>query len=216
MKKLILLLTLLIFSVTVYSAETTEEVFAKILVLQKEINESNDPATIKAAKTKDMMILEFKNNYTLTKGKWYYGLYNLSPNADNQTFKIINRSYAKDKKSVFEKNFLLKGANPETFVVLFGKYSRDDKIVYYRSEKIPGADPVTFKGLNYFYAVDKSNAYSYGDKMAVADLSTFEVLNGKIAKDSKNIYVDGVAVTFDRDTFKALGESHSRDTNNVY
>ena len=49
----------------------------------------------------NIVILEFKNNYTLTKGKWYYGLYNLSPNADNQTFKIINRSYAKDKKSVF-------------------------------------------------------------------------------------------------------------------
>lgn len=106
--------------------------------------------------------------------------------ADLDTFRVLNYTYAIDKNYVYTITGKVKNADIQSFEVL------DDgkSLLWYNKAGIP---EYTFKG----YAKDKNNIYyhNYEGKPKVikkADLDTFESLNdGYFAKDKNNIYGNG-------------------------
>lgn len=108
--------------------------------------------------------------------------------ADVETFRVLNYTYAIDKNSVYTITGIVNGTDIETFEVLDdGKY-----LLWYRG----GIPEYSFYG----YAKDKNNIYyhNYEGKPKTVkgfDLGTFISLNdGYFAKDKNHIYGNGKVI----------------------
>jgi hypothetical protein len=156
-------------------------------------------------------------------------LSNYIPTADKQTFKILNDSFAIDKKNAYCGHDVITDADPNSFLALNNTFAKDKENAYYCGntiEKINGADVVSFEVLSSYYSRDKNRVYmkscvyDYCEFLVTPiDSATISVLSSDIARDKNDIYfVTQPLKCVDRDTFEALGEySHyGKDKNRGY
>ena len=77
----------------------------------------------------------------------------------------------------FFSEYIIKGANPETFRYLDKDYAKDNKFVYFRGKKIENADSKSFKVIegpdSFYFAKDKNNVYKHSSTFKDADALSF-------------------------------------------
>lgn len=165
--------------------------------------------------------------------------------ADPETFKFINYTYAKDKTNVY--NFLysriVKKADPETFKNINVLYSKDRYRVFYDDVEIEGADPESFEimedgiiespwnveaeiseVMKDKYSRDKNKVYLRGKPLEGVDSGACEIIHPYYVRDAKSVYFthslsfsgNGIIQDADSESFKVLGEKYGKDKNNVY
>lgn len=83
------------------------------------------------------------NRYALDAARVYY-LGNIVE-ADRLTFSVINEEYARDERNVYLYGKMIEGADPESFTVLERGFACDHKSVYIQVYPIKGAYPATFR-----------------------------------------------------------------------
>lgn len=81
------------------------------------------------------------------------------PNADPNTFKILNKYYGKDKRTVYCLSYKVEGAEVATFELISELVGRDAVAVYHGKTKITGAAPNTYRPLNDRYGRDDKIAF---------------------------------------------------------
>lgn len=139
--------------------------------------------------------------------------------ADHETFKVINKSWAKDKNKAYYNNHRGKvisfKVDGDTFE-LIDKVSYDKKVVkdknnvYCVDNIVENADTNTFQSLGSNYFKDKNNVYydicsNDGVTIKKADAKSFEVLEYDYAKDKDNVYYKtNIANNADAATFQVF------------
>ena len=152
--------------------------------------------------------------------------------ADAETFKVLNYTYAIDKNSVYTIMGKVKGADIETFEVLddgkyllwydrfdtpeytFYGYAKDKNNVFYHDYDgapriIKNADLRTFKSLNDgYYAKDKNHVYGNGKVIKKADVNSWrkisEIPNAHYSKDISRIFYAFWEIDVDYETFEVV------------
>ena len=136
--------------------------------------------------------------------------------ADVETFRLLNYTYAIDKNNVYTITGKIKDADIDTFEVL-----DDGKILlWYDKDEIP---QYSFQG----YAKDKNNIYYHGYDgkpkiVKCADLKTFESMGDKyFAKDKSHIYGNGKVIKkANTNTWRKISEIqnsfYSKDDSRVF
>lgn len=119
-------------------------------------------------------------NYYYKNNKVFYGDAQNGPeyelqDADVDSFTPINRSYAKDKNSVFYGYTKLVDADVSTFKTLdYFLYSQDSRYIYWKHEKIESIDIGSFQTLSCGYIKDQAKVFWRNKQLDVSVLSSFE------------------------------------------
>jgi DKNYY family len=177
-----------------------------------------------------LLLLTGCQGYKVEKGKWSFVQWNEGygrmvltvNNADQESFKPLNRDYAKDNKHVYLWDRVVDGADPNTFVCLGNDYSKDRTKVFLRGKELLGADPNTFQVLEYGWSKDKNDAYAWSRALKVEDLASFTILHVRLlnwwAKDKDAYYIAGHTGKIDCDyaTMKILNDSYAVDKDRAY
>jgi hypothetical protein len=177
-----------------------------------------------------LLLLTGCQGYKVENGKWSFVQWNEGygrmvlavDNADQESFKPINRDYAKDSKNVYLWNRVVEGADPNTFVYVGNKYSKDKTKVYLRGEELRGADPNSFQVLEYGWSKDKNDVYAGSRALKVEDLASFTILHVRSlnwwAKDKNAYYIAGHTGKIDCDyaSMKILNDFYGIDKNRAY
>lgn len=83
----------------------------------------------------------------------------------------------------------LAGADPNTFKILkHDSYAKDRRQVYYKGELVKGADAETFESLGDFYARDKNRGYYGGDSIRSSKGSSFRVIDAYYSTDGVDVF----------------------------
>jgi hypothetical protein len=99
---------------------------------------------------------------------WYAEI----PEADPNSFIVLNQRYAKDKNSAYLIQFPIKYSDPNTFTLLEHDYSKDKLNVYHGGTLIPGADPSSFTPLGNYYSKDQNHVYYFSRLLEDANPKT--------------------------------------------
>lgn len=137
--------------------------------------------------------------------------------ADPATFKILNKYYGKDKKTVYWFNHKVENADAATFNAISESLGEDKTGVYYGKDRVVGANPKTYILLGGEYGKDDKNAFHIGKVVKNVDLSSFEVIYYDYAGDKNNIFFqDSIIENADYKSFKKVDYLFSKDKNKVY
>lgn len=121
--------------------------------------------------------------YQKVDGKWAWvlrseaGKHVRKLNVDQSSFKIFNnKSYAKDKKSVFFEGEKIDLADPETFEIISDNgYAKDKNYVFIESSIVIFASPDKFKILDWPYSRDDKKIYNGNLPMNIKNVDEFKV-----------------------------------------
>ena len=150
--------------------------------------------------------------------------------ADNQTFKVLNYTYAIDKNYVHTITGKVKDADIESFKILddgkfllwynrmgiaeytFYGYAKDKRNIYYHNYEgkpkiIKNADLESFSSFNDgYFAKDKNNIYGNGKIIKKADIGNWkkisELPDSLYSKDKKRIFYAFWEIDTDYESFK--------------
>lgn len=183
MKKLVILLFTLLFSITFTCSMLvrTENYIiknGKVYFNSYENERLSNEKELKNVDIKSFKILN-KNDVAYDKNNIYlFGITQNKENyktsiysADKETLKVLysrivsyepHISYYKDKDHVYYNYAEITGADAKTFEVLDGNYTKDKNYVYYQGKKIDNADAETFSNLESGYYKDKMFIYYNG------------------------------------------------------
>ena len=106
--------------------------------------------------------------YEKVEGQWTWVLHSEAGKhmreieIDNGTFEILdNKSYAKDKSSVFWRGVRIDKADPKTFKVISDNgYSKDKNYVFLDNDIVIFANPETFKVIDWPYSMDNERLFN--------------------------------------------------------
>ncbi len=132
----------------------------------------------------------------------YYVGTQATPIADSDSFRLIQLTYAKDRRQVYFGGAVLTGADAASFQGVggeSGEFAKDAKHVFWHGEVVEACDAATFQLLDYRYAKDSKHAYfrySSGSPpltLPTSDARTFEVVGPAAegfgyAKDARQVY----------------------------
>ena len=186
------------------------------------------------ADTKSFTALD-RSKYLWAKDKssvFYKG--RLVPNADPDSFTILNNYYAKDKNNVFGGCKLIPDVDIKSFETLKNKW-QDKELSFHAKDKNNGylyfeyvlcstyvfkdIDHQTFEALAYLYARDSKNVFRFNKTLEKANPETFRLLHdaGNYTTDGVNVYYDGKLIPeADAKSFKVTGYSSASDKNQKY
>ncbi len=100
-----------------------------------------DPATFQVLRTDGNVI------YAKDKNQLYFGKDSACypfPQWDYNTFQVIDKAYAKDKKNIYRQGDVVKWADPATFQIINDDYAKDKNHVYKGDQTQTWVDPNTF------------------------------------------------------------------------
>ncbi|MCG7562565.1 DKNYY domain-containing protein [Pseudoalteromonas sp. McH1-42] len=146
-------------------------------------------------------------------------------NVDPATFEVIDRfGYAKDKHLVFKSGGSIPFADPATFRKLSQYYAADKRYVYFKGEIVRGANPDNVRVIddkwNYRgYLLSDNKVYLGTDKVFTpCDIDTFKVFDvGGFAKDRECVFFEGERVTgASAKSFRGLYIDYGADHQHVY
>lgn len=136
--------------------------------------------------------------------------------ADVSSFRVLDRSYAKDASTVYLEGTPLAGADPATFELLDGELSKDAHAVYLSDGRVLSDDPAHFTILPnvdyYLFTEDARTVHVNANPIAGADPPTFRVLRGAYTQDSGSVYsfTDRIADA-DASSFEVLEGPFARE-----
>ena len=137
--------------------------------------------------------------------------------ADPATFKVLNGSYATDRKTAYFKDKQILGSQPETFVAMSEIYAKDQNHVFYQDQVVNGADPNTFGTAQDDFGRDKTDIYLHARAIQACDPPSFKWLKSPWQVDSMCAYHRGIIVkNADPKTFVPLGYFFAKDRQRVY
>ena len=130
--------------------------------------------------------------YEKVEGQWTWVLHSEAGKhmreieIDNGTFEILdNKSYAKDKSSVFWRGVRIDKADPKTFKVISDNgYSKDKNYVFLDNDIVIFANPETFKVIDWPYSMDKERLFNGNLPIEVKDLINFKITKPSGARTS--------------------------------
>lgn len=154
---------------------------------------------------------------------------------DENSFRKIDKSYAKDKNYVYyinicdvgsafevlvETYYLIENADPKTFKVMKNKsFSRDKNHAYFEGFLIQGADPQTLQPLSMYYSKDNNHVFFKETKIDGVDLSSFRLIGDGFyggAYDKNYLYYYHCKEKIDIETFVENGSNICSDKNYIY
>lgn len=138
------------------------------------------------AKIKEQKVIHAGGGYTIIEGEIYYCEQKI--NADLETFKYLEHTFAKDKNHAYRSGIIVEDADPATFEVLAITHAKDKNNVYFNGKKLENADPATFELLAPGYTKDKNNVYFNETRIKEANAETFKVTGYWEAKDKNYKY----------------------------
>jgi len=141
----------------------------------------------------------------------------LTKSPDLKSFKILNENFAKDKDTIYYKEYDILEADINSFEIL-------------DEEKVDNVDKRTFEDLGGGFGRDKNWIYSGKMKLRNIDRESFEHIGDGYIKDKNGIYRDAEVIFYDSDdsynisklenvdkeSFENIGEGYSKDKNNIY
>jgi len=123
-----------------------------------------------------------------------------SANAENfiiidskqQENKCLNEDvWAKDKMSVWYKQYKIIGADPFSFKILNNSYSYDNNNVFYKQTLLINAEKENFEILNNLYAKDNERIWYKGKEVfGIENPENFKVIDGYFSSDGNSIYLN--------------------------
>ena len=130
--------------------------------------------------------------YEKVEGQWTWVLHSEAGKhmreieIDNGTFEILdNKSYAKDKSSVFWRGVRIDKADPKTFKVISDNgYSKDKNYVFLDNDIVIFANPETFKVIDWPYSMDNERLFNGNLPIEVKDLTNFKITKPSGARTS--------------------------------
>ena len=169
--------------------------------------------------------LDCLDTYAKTKSAVYYLGEKQNQIVDPPTFELLNNSYAKDSKNVYELCDLkvMNEIVSDNFQIVGSVCSKSNTSVYCFKREVEGADAETFNHVWRGYYKDKNHVYHLGMALEGIDPNTFATLSWGYIKDGNNIYY------FDEDRkeltklinvktngFEVLTKGYAKDTNQVF
>lgn len=141
------------------------------------------------------------------------------PDADPDTFVVLDFNLAKDQNHVWKTDIIVVGADSETAQVVNPHWTwKDRNNVYYQSVVLKGADPATFRHLDQGFYADADQVFWCTTKLTAADPRTFETFGDvPYARDDAHVW-SGPSVLRDVDakSFKLLHNHVYKDAECVY
>jgi hypothetical protein len=115
--------------------------------------------------------------------------------------------------------YIIPDADADSFVIIDTSYAKDATIVYFDGRPIPGADPSSFELLESTFSRDDQHVYVSGELFS-DDPAGFEHIEGNIYRDSEHIYWSTSTVSDDPDGLRIIGEdgfyTYFADSTTVY
>jgi hypothetical protein len=99
----------------------------------------------------------------------------------------------------------LPDADADSFFIIDATYARDNTTVYFDGRPIPGADPSSFETLESTFSRDDQHVYAGGELFS-DDPAGFEHIEGYIYRDSHHIYWSTSTVSDDPGGLRIIGE----------
>lgn len=141
------------------------------------------------------------------------------PDADPDTFTVLDFNLARDDKHVWKADTVIVGADPATAKVVNPHWTwKDRNRVYYQSEVLEGADPVTFRHLGQGFYADATHVYWCTTELADADVKTFETFGDvPYARDRSHVWSGPTILRHvDAQSFQFLHNHVYKDSKHVF
>ena len=156
----------------------------------------------------------------------------LTKSPDLKSFKILNENFAKDKDTIYYKEYDILEADINSFEILDEDTGKDKNYIYLYGETVRyenSGEPVDMKKVT-FYENSKSKMYYfrnkndiyvmegiYAEKVDNVDKRTFEDLGGGFGRDKNWIYSGKMKLrNIDRESFENIGDGYIKDKNGIY
>ena len=156
----------------------------------------------------------------------------LTEKPDLKSFKITNENFAKDKDSVYYKEYNILGVDVNSFEILEKDTGKDRNYMYLYGQIIRyenNGKPVDMKKVTFYKSPDdriyyfkyKNDIYAmqgiYAEKVDNVDKNTFEDIGGGFGRDKNWVYSGKNKLgNVDRDSFKYIGGRYIKDKNKIY
>lgn len=169
--------------------------------------------------------LDCLDAYAKTNSTVYYLGERQNQIVDPPTFELLNNSYAKDSKNVYELCDLkvVDETVSDDFQLIGPACSKSTTSVYCFQKEIEGADTKTFNHVWRGYYKDKNHIYHVGVVLEGIDPNTFTTLSWGYIRDDNNIYYfdedskEMIKLTdLDDSSFEILTNGYAKDINQVY
>ena len=141
--------------------------------------------------------------------------------ADAASFDPLDRTFAKDRSTVYVDGRPLPDANPDSFVLLDRPdFAKDDGHVYQR-DTVLSDDPANFELLDGNLAKDGRAVYWSDGRVLSDDPTHFSIVSDSdyylFTKDDRTVHVNGNPVVgADPATFRVLEGGYSRDDAGIF
>lgn len=156
----------------------------------------------------------------------------LTKSPDLKSFKILNENFAKDKDTIYYKEYDILEADINSFEILDEDTGKDKNYIYLYGQTVRyenSGEPVDMKKVT-FYENSKSKMYYfrnkndiyvmegiYAEKVDNVDKRTFEDLGGGFGRDKNWIYSGKMKLrNIDRESFENIGDGYIKDKNGIY
>jgi hypothetical protein len=104
-------------------------------------------------------------------------------------------------------SFWVSGVDVDSFEALSEWFAKDKKRVYWKGRVLRGADPSTIGVLNNYFAIDKDHVFGFGEIILGANPDSFELLEGNWSKDATSYFYSNKKVDVcDYDSFRIIDE----------
>jgi hypothetical protein len=165
---------------------------------------------------------EYYNSFYKDDRYYYHGYNRLD--VDYNSFEVINKSFAKDKNSVYQLPILTININPNDVQIINDYYVRDKHSVYYQGDEgLLTVDIDNFKDLKILeYSVITIGGKVITDgklfKYKNVDTKSFESISHPLYFKDKNhvYYKQEIFDKADAATFEDVGHGYYKDKNHVF
>jgi hypothetical protein len=141
--------------------------------------------------------------------------------ADATTFEVLNRTYARDRSSVYVDGHVLPEADAATFQLIDRPEMAKDVAHVYARDRVVSDDPAEFELLQGDMFKDGTAVYRSDGSVLSDDPQNFEVISDDgdylFSRDSKAVQVNGIEIAgADPATFRVLQGAYGSDDAAVY
>ena len=171
-------------------------------------------------------------SYYKDKNNVYYNYIKI-PDADSETFTLLNFSYSKDKNFVYYNGVKMENTDAQSFTNLENGYFKDKNFIYYKGKALENSDSnKEFKtafiekihtscGYDFdLYISNNGNIYNFAELLTEKpqyDPASFTVYSSQYSKDKNGVYYFGEKVDgLDSASFKYFNYAYVSDKNGVY
>lgn len=182
--------------------------------------------------SKDKNTVWYSDTYRDGKEYWLVKRYRTDPivGADAPSFRMLDASYARDAKFLYNDGVAFKVRDIDTYVRIGDMHARDKVSGYFMRAEIPGSDGPTFSEVTNHYAKDAKRVYwseftsDAGAHPAIerttvvpgADPASFVMLESYYARDAGQVYYNATILSKNPTTFRVLERDYAVSDSAVF